>query len=285
MSTITVGQENSAPIELYYEDHGSGPAVVLIHGWPLSGRSWERQTRALLETGHRVVTYDRRGFGQSSQPTVGYDYDTFAADLDKLMTELDLGDVSLFGFSMGTGEVARYVGTYGTERVARCGFLASVPPRLGKSADNPAGLEQAAIDDIMAAIVADRLAFLTSFYANFYNLDTFLGERISEEVVHDSWNVAAAASPHGTVACVPAWLTDFSADLPKVDVPALVVHGTADRVLPIDATGRRLHAALPDAHYVEIEGAPHGLLATHAAEVNREMLAFLGHESRVPAGA
>jgi non-heme chloroperoxidase len=285
MSTVTVGQENSTPIELYYEDHGSGPTVLLIHGWPLSGRSWERQTRALLDSGHRVITYDRRGFGQSSQPTMGYDYDTFAADLDKLMTGLDLNDVSLFGFSMGGGEVARYIGRYGTSRLSRAGFLAGVPPSLGKSDDNPAGVDQATIEGIRAAITADRLAFLTTFYADFYNTDTYLGTRISEEVLHDSWNVAAAASPHGTWACVTAWVTDFRGDLPKIDVPTLIVHGTEDRVLPIDATGRRMHAALPDARYVEIDGGPHGMLATHAADVNRELLAFLGTTSQVGATA
>ena len=277
MNTVTVGHQNAVPIEIAYQDHGAGTTVVLVHGFPLSGRSWERQALALLAAGYRVITYDRRGFGASSQPTVGYDYDTFAADLNALITTLDLREVALFGFSMGTGEVARYVGLYGTDRLSCVGFLASVPPFLEKSDDNPAGLTAADVVGIQAAIISDRLAYLTSFYENFYNLDDYLGTRVSEEVVRDSWNVAAAASPYGTWACVPTWITDFRDDLPGIDVPSLIVHGTADRILSIDATARRLHKHLPDAHYVEIEGAPHGMLATHASEVNRALLSFLGH--------
>jgi non-heme chloroperoxidase len=276
MSSITVGQENSTPIELHYEDHGTGQPVVLIHGFPLSGRSWEKQSVALVDAGHRVITYDRRGFGESSQPTSGYDYDTFAGDLNTLMTELDLHDAALIGFSMGTGEVARYLGAYGSGRVSRAGFLAPIPPFLLNTPDNPAGVDRGVIEGIQAAIAADRFAYLSAFYADFYNLDTFLGDRISDEVVRDSWNVAAGASPKGTWACPPTWLTDFRDDLPRVDVPALVLQGTGDRILPIDATGRRLRDAVKGAHYVEVEGAPHGLLWTHAEDVNRELMAFLG---------
>jgi non-heme chloroperoxidase len=285
MSTIVVGHENSTPIELHYEDHGRGRPVVLVHGFPLSGRSWEKQTRALLLAGYRVITYDRRGFGQSSQPTEGYDYDTFAADLDKLMTTLDLQDVSLFGFSMGTGEVARYIGTYGSRRLSRAGFFASVPPSLLRSGDNPAGPDQAFIDGIQQAILDDRLAYLSAFYADFYNTDVYLGKRVSEEVLHDSWNVAASASPHATWASVASWVEDFRDDLTRIDVSTLILHGTDDRVLPIDATGRRMHVSLPHASYVEIEGGPHGMLWTHAADVNRELLAFLGQPAQVGAAA
>jgi non-heme chloroperoxidase len=276
MPYVTVGQENSAPIELYYEDHGSGRPVVLIHGFPLSGRSWEKQLAALLAAGHRVVAYDRRGFGKSSQPATGYDYDTFAADLNALVEALDLRDATLVGFSMGTGEVARYLGAYGSGRVAQAAFLAAIPPFLLKTADNPTGVDQGVFDGIKDAIRQDRLAYLTAFYEAFYNLDENLGSRISDEVVRDSWNVAAGASPVGTLACVDAWLTDFRGDLPKVDVPALVLHGDADRILPISAVGGPiLAAALPGSQLVVVAGAPHGLLWTHADDVNRALLDFV----------
>ncbi|MFF7446728.1 MULTISPECIES: alpha/beta fold hydrolase [unclassified Streptomyces] len=275
MPYITVGQENSAPIELYYEDHGTGQPVVLIHGYPLDGHSWERQVPALLEAGHRVITYDRRGFGRSSQPTTGYDYDTFAADLNKVIEKLDLTDAVLVGFSMGTGEVGRYLGTYGSGRIAKAAFLASLEPFLLKTDDNPTGVPQEVFDGISAAVTKDRYAYFSAFYQDFYNLDETLGSRISEEAVRHSWNVAAGSSAHASVACVPTWITDFRADVAKVDVPSLIVHGTGDRILPIDATGRPFHALLPSAEYVEIEGAPHGLLWTHAEEVNAALLAFL----------
>jgi non-heme chloroperoxidase len=282
MGLLQVGQENSTSIDLHYEDRGAGQPVVLIHGFPLSGRSWEKQAFALLEAGFRVITYDRRGFGDSSQPTTGYDYDTFAADLDALMTELDLRDAVLVGFSMGTGEVTRYLGTYGSERVSRAVLIGVVPPFLLKDDDNPDGaLARADVDGIVAAIRADRLAFLTGFFADFYNLDELLGSRISDEVVRDSWNVAAGASPVGTAACPPTWITDFRDDLPKIDVPTLVVHGDADRVLPIDATARRLPDLIADCRLVEIPGGPHGMLWTHADEVNEALLAFVADRAAV----
>lgn len=275
MPYIIVGQENSAPIELYYEDHGSGQPVVLIHGYPLDGHSWEKQLPALLDAGHRVITYDRRGFGRSSQAATGYDYDTFAADLDRLLTTLDLTDAVLVGFSMGTGEVGRYLGTYGSRRIAKAVFLASLEPFLLKTDDNPTGVDQAVFDGILEAVTTDRYAYFTGFFQAFYNLDDTLGERISNEAVSASWSVAAGSSAIASVACVPTWLTDFRADVARIDVPALIVHGTADRILPVDATGRPFHALLPSAEYVEIDGAPHGLLWTHAAEVNTALLAFL----------
>ncbi|WP_406156820.1 alpha/beta hydrolase [Streptomyces sp. NBC_00882] len=275
MPYIAVGEENSAPIELYYEDHGTGQPVVLIHGYPLDGHSWEKQVPVLLEAGHRVITYDRRGFGRSSQPTTGYDYDTFAADLDKVLTSLDLTDAVLVGFSMGTGEVGRYLGTYGSGRVAKAVFLASLEPFLLKTDDNPTGVDQSVFDGILDAVTKDRYAYFDAFYQDFYNLDETLGSRISEAAVRNSWNVAAGASAHASVACVPTWITDFRADVAKIDVPALIVHGTGDRILPIDSTGRPFHALLPSAEYVEIEGAPHGLLWTYAEEVNAALLAFL----------
>jgi non-heme chloroperoxidase len=275
MPSITVGQENSSSIAIHYEDVGAGQPVVLIHGFPLSGRSWEKQIPALLDAGFRVITYDRRGFGQSSQPSVGYDYDTFAADLHALLTDLDLRDVVLAGFSMGGGEVARYLGTYGSERIAAAAVLSGVPPYLLKTPETPDGLDRLVFDDIQAAIAADRFAYLTAFYEDFYNLDELLGTRISEDAVRDSWNVAAAASPLGTHSCPPAWHTDFRADLAKIDVPTLVLHGSADRILPIEATGARTHELVADSTYLVIDGAPHGCLWTHAAEVNEALLEFL----------
>jgi len=278
MSYITVGQENSTDIELYYEDHGTGQTVLLIHGYPLSGTSWERQTRALLDAGYRVVTYDRRGFGKSSQVAVGYDYDTFAADLDSVLTSLDLTDVVLVGFSMGTGELARYIANYGSARIAKLAFIASLEPFLLKTDDNPTGVPQDVFDGIAESAKADRYAWFTGFYENFYNLDENLGKRISQEVVTASWNTATASAPIAAYAVVPSWIEDFRGDVAKVKesgLTTLIVHGTADRILPIDSTGREFAKALPDARYVEIEGAPHGLLETHHAEVTEILLAFL----------
>ncbi|WP_432137789.1 MULTISPECIES: alpha/beta fold hydrolase [unclassified Streptomyces] len=276
MPFITVGRENSTDIDLYYEDHGSGQPVVLIHGFPLDGHSWERQSAALLDAGYRVITYDRRGFGQSGQPTTGYDYDTFADDLNTVMERLDLRDAVLVGFSMGTGEVARYVSRHGSGRVAKAAFLASLEPCLLQSDDNPGGAApKEFFDGIVAAVKADRYAYYTSFYQDFYNLDENLGSRISEEAVRNSWNVAARGGFYAAAAAPSTWYTDFRDDIPAVDVPALILHGTGDRILPIDSTGRLFHKALPSADYVEIEGAPHGLLWTHAEEVNKALLAFL----------
>ena len=276
MAYITVGNENSTEIELYYEDHGAGQPVVLIHGYPLDGSSWEKQTAALLDAGYRVITYDRRGFGKSSQPTEGYDYDTFAADLKIVLDTLDLNDAVLVGFSMGTGEVARYVSTYGSARVAKAVFLGSLEPFLLKTDDNPDGVPQEVFDGLAESVKADRYAFFTDFFKNFYNTDTFLGTaRLSQESVDASWNLASKSGAFASVAAQPTWLTDFRADIPKIDVPALIVHGTADNILPIDVTGRRFKDALPSAEYLEIEGAPHGLLWTHGAEINEALLAFL----------
>jgi pimeloyl-ACP methyl ester carboxylesterase len=275
MPFVTVGSEHNTSIDLYYEDHGEGQPVVLIHGYPLDGHSWEKQSAALLQAGYRVITYDRRGFGRSSQPTTGYDYDTFAADLKILLDTLDLDDVVLVGFSMGTGEVARYLGTYGSARVAKAAFLASLEPFLLKTDDNPTGVPQEVFDGILDAVTRDRYAYFTDFYRNFYNTDENLGTRLSEEALRNSWNVAAGASWFASSAAVPTWVTDFRGDIPKVDVPSLILHGTADNILPIDATARPFHRLLPGADYVEVDGAPHGLLWTHADEVNEALLAFL----------
>jgi len=275
MAFISVGKENSSSIDLHYEDHGSGMPVVLIHGWPLSGASWEKQVSALLAAGYRVITYDRRGFGRSSQPSSGYDYDTFAQDLHTIVTTLDVRDAALVGFSMGGGEVARYLGTYGSERIRKAAFLAAIPPYLLKTADNPTGVDGSVFEGIKAGIAKDRPAFLAAFLSDFYNVDVLGGDRISDEVVRLSWNVAVGASAKGTLDCVQAWLTDFRGDLARIDVPTLVVHGDADRILPMEATGTQTHAAVKGSRLVVIEGGPHGLNWTHADRVNRELLDFL----------
>jgi non-heme chloroperoxidase len=272
---VTVGQQNSADIDIYYEDHGEGQPVILIHGYPLNGRSWEKQHRVLLDAGYRVIAYDRRGFGNSSQPTVGYDYDTFAADLNALIERLDLSDIALVGFSMGTGEVTRYLGTYGSGRVSKAALLGAIPPFLLKTDDNPEGVDQSVFDGIRAAVVADRPAYFKAFLDDFYNVDVLGGTRISDQAWQASFNVAVAASPFAADACVPTWLTDFRADLPKIDVPTLLVHGDADRILPFEATAKRLPGLIADLKFVVVEGGPHNIAWTHPEIVNRALLDFL----------
>jgi non-heme chloroperoxidase len=276
MSYVTVGKENSSNIDLYYEDHGSGKPVVLIHGYPLSGTSWEKQLVALLAAGYRVITYDRRGFGQSSQPTSGYDYDTFAEDLRELVTKLELRDFALVGFSMGGGEVARYIGKYGSETVSKAVILSGVPPYLLKTPDNPEGVDQNVFTGIETAIKADRYAFFTEFFKNFYNTDVLTGKLVSEQTVQASWNVAAGCSATATLECVSTWHTDFRKDVARIDVPTLVMHGDADRILPITAAGPRTAKLIKGARLVVVEGGPHCITWTHSEVVNRELLAFLG---------
>jgi non-heme chloroperoxidase len=276
MPRVSVGTENSAPIEIHYEDHGSGDPIVLIHGYPLDGNSWERQERVLLAEGYRVISYDRRGFGRSSQPTVGYDYDTFAADLNALLEHLQLEDVLLAGFSMGTGEVVRYLATYGSRRVRSATLIGAIPPFLLKTEDNPEGVDGQVFEDIKAAVVSDRYAYFKDFLDNFYNVDKLGGTRISEQAVQASFNVAAGSSPYATYACVDSWLTDFRGDLPKMDVPTLLVHGDADRILPYEATAKRLPGLIEDLRFVTIEGGPHNIAWTHADEVNQALLEFVG---------
>jgi len=275
MPRITVGTENSAPIEIHYEDHGSGAPIVLIHGYPLSGTSWERQERELLAAGYRVITYDRRGFGRSSQPTVGYDYDTFAADLNALLEQLKLEDVVLGGFSMGSGEVTRYLGKYGSRRVRKAALFGAIPPFLLKTNDNPEGVPADVFEGIKAAIVSDRYAYFKDFFDNFYNVDKFAPERISDQALQASFTVAAGSSPYATYACVDTWLTDFREDLPKIDVPTVVVHGTEDRILPFTSTAARLPGLIAGVKLVSVEGGPHNIGWTHPDEVNRALLEFL----------
>jgi non-heme chloroperoxidase len=279
MPYITAGKENSGNIDLYYEDHGSGQPVVLIHGYPLSGASWEKQLAALLAAGHRVITYDRRGFGRSSQPAAGYDYDTFTADLRTLVTQLDLRDFVLVGFSMGSGEVARYFGTYGSKDVSKAVFVSGVPPFLLKTPDNPEGVDGNVFDGIQKAVERDRYAFFTEFFKDFYNTDLLLGKRVSEQTVQASWNIAAGASAAACLACVPAWCEDFRRDLARIDVPALVIHGDADRILPISASGLRTASLIKGARLLVVKDGPHCITWTHADEVNRELIGFLGEKA------
>ncbi len=276
MPFITVGKENSGNIDLYYEDHGSGKPVVLIHGYPLSGASWEKQLPVLLDAGHRVITYDRRGFGKSSQPTEGYNYDTFAQDLREIVSQLKLQDFTLVGFSMGGGEVARYIGKYGPQGVSKAVFLSSVPPYLLKNSDNPEGVDGSVFKGIEQAVAADRYAFFTEFFKNFYNADAFLGKRISEQALRASWNVAAGASATASLACVATWHEDFRKDIAKVNVPTLVMHGDADRIVPINSAGARTAKLINGARLVVVKDGPHAINWTHADEVNNELLNFLG---------
>ena len=282
MPYISVGKENSGNLDLYYEDHGSGEPIVLIHGYPLSGASWEKQVPVLLGAGHRVITYDRRGFGKSSQPTTGYNYDTFAEDLHKLVMQLELRDFALVGFSMGGGEVARYFGKYGSKDVSKAVIISGVPPFLLKTPDNPEGVDASVFEGIQKAVVVDRYAFFTEFFKNFYNTDLLLGKRVSEQAVQSSWNLAAGASATASLACVPTWHEDFRQDLNRIDVPTLVIHGDADRILPITASGLRTAKLIKGARLSVVKGGPHCITWTHADQVNRELLDFLGEKLGAP---
>jgi non-heme chloroperoxidase len=275
MSSIKVGQENSTPIEIYYEDHGSGSPVVLIHGWPLNGDAWEKQTGALLAAGHRVITYDRRGFGRSSKPGVGYNYDTFAADLDALLTGLDLNGVSLVGHSMGTGEITRYIGNYGTKRLRKAVLIGTLGPYLLKTPDNPEGVDGEVFNGVRAGLRADRPATLMEFLKNFYSVGDEDGKRVSQRAIDANWAVAIGASPIGTLACVDAWVEDFRKDIPRDDVPTMIIQGDDDRILPAEATSRRQVKLTKNVKYVEIKGGSHGICWTRAEEINAELVNFL----------
>jgi non-heme chloroperoxidase len=283
MPYVKVGKQNSGEINLYYEDHGSGDPVILIHGYPLSGTSWEKQIPVLLRAGHRVITYDRRGFGKSSQPTTGYNYDTFAQDLHMLVMKLTLRDFALVGFSMGGGEVVRYIAKYRSRRVTKAVIIGGIPPFLLKTPDNPDGVDGSVFEGIQRAVAVDRYAFFTDFFKNFYNTDVFLGKRISEQAVQASWNVAAVASPTASLACVPTWHEDFRNDLERIDVPTLVVHGDADRIVPIAASGQRTARLIKGARLLTIKDGPHAISWTHAEELNPELVSFLGKGGAKPA--
>ena len=275
MSTLKVGVENNTDIELHYEDYGKGKPIVLIHGWPLSGRSWENQVPALMEAGYRVITYDRRGFGLSSQPWGGYDYDTFSSDLKALLDHLDLKSATLVGFSMGGGEVVRYISTYGTARVAKAVLAGAVPPYLLKSADNPeGGLDEATIASFEKAVKEDRLAFLDQFTQGFFSAGSEL--KVSEAQRVYARDIAAFASPKATLDCIRAFgRTDFRNDLKKINVPTLVIHGDSDAIVPFEVSGKRSAAAITGSELVVIKGAPHGFNASHAKQFNDALLTFL----------
>src|SRR6266513_2645911 len=275
MPFVKVGTENSADIEIYYEDHGAGLPVLLIHGYPLSGRAWDKQVPVLLEAGHRVITYDRRGFGQSSRPASGYDYDTFAADLHTLLEHLGLRDAVLAGHSMGTGEVTRYLGRYGPARVAKGVLVSPIPPYLRQAPATPGGVPHSLFDGFAAAARADTPAWMKGFLDTFYNIDTLRGTLVSDQAWQASWNLAVTASATAAVACISTWTTDFRNDLPKIDVPMLVIHGDADQVLPLDKTASRLPGLIKDMHLVVVEGGPHAIAWTHADQVNTALLDFL----------
>jgi len=279
MPYVTVGKENSASIELYYEDHGSGQPVVLIHGYPLSGASWEKQLPPLLNAGYRVITYDRRGFGRSSQPTDGYNYDTFAEDLRKLVAHLGLQDVALVGFSMGGGEIARYIGKYGSDGISKAVIIGGVPPFLLKTGDNPEGVDGAVFDGIKKAVATDRYGFFSDFFKNFYNTDQYIGKRVSEQVVQASWNIAAGSSATASLACVATWGEDFRKDVARIDVPTLVIHGDSDRIVPLEASGQRTAKLVKGAQLVVVKGGPHCITWTHAEEVNADLVRFVNEES------
>ena len=279
MPYVTVGKENSGSLGLHYEDHGSGRPIVLIHGYPLSGASWEKQVPVLLGAGYRVITYDRRGFGKSSQPTTGYNYDTFAEDLHKLITHLELRDFILVGFSMGGGEVARYFGKYGSKSVSKAVIISGVPPYLIKTPDNPEGVDGSVFAGIEKAVAADRYAFFTEFFKNFYNTDLLLGKRVSEQAVQGSWNLAAGASATASLACVATWHEDFREDLACIDVPTLVIQGDADRILPITATGLRTAKLIKGARQLIVKDGPHCITWTHAEEVNAALQSFLSEKA------
>jgi non-heme chloroperoxidase len=274
MAFLTVGKENSADIQLYYEDRGSGKPVVLIHGWPLNGASWERQTEVLTGAGYRVITYDRRGFGASSKPLAGYDYNTLAKDTYHLLELLDLKDATLVGFSMGGGEVARYMGDYDNGRVSKVVFASSIAPALRKSGSNPEGVDSAVFEGIKQKIEKDRFVLLEWFVENFFNADV-LTDRVSKPAIQANFNVAAAASYHATLNCVDAWLEDFRDDIKEIKVPTLVIHGDADRILPIAATGERTAKLIPGAKLHVIKNGPHGCNWTHATEFNEALLKFV----------
>jgi non-heme chloroperoxidase len=278
MPYVTVGTENSADIKIHYNDHGSGKPIVLIHGYPLDGNSWEKQERELLKAGWRAISYDRRGFGQSSQPTVGYDYDTFAADLKALLDHLALGeDVVLAGFSMGTGEVTRYLGTYGSAGISKAVMLGVIPPFVLKTDDNEKGVPQEVFDGIKATVEKDRYLWLEEFFKNFFNTDELAPERIGDAALRGHFASALQMSPYGAYACVDTWLTDFRDDLPKIDIPTLVIHGKKDRILPFESTAQRLQEEnlIADLEFVAIEDGPHNIGWTFPEEVNPALLSFL----------
>jgi non-heme chloroperoxidase len=261
--------------QLYYKDWGKGRPVVLLHGWPLNADSWEDQALAFANAGYRVIAYDRRGFGRSSQPWSGYDYDTLTDDLSAVIRHCEVNDASLFGFSMGGGEVARYMTRHQGAGIVKAGLIASIVPYKLKTRDNPDGTEEKALDETTAAIQKDRAAFFAEFFKKFYGVGKG-GPQVSEQVLHNSWNVAMQAGLNATLACAQAFFkTDFRPDLASFKVPTIVIHGTRDENVPIEASGRPAARGIQDATLIEYEGSPHGLLATDKQRVTEDLLGFL----------
>jgi non-heme chloroperoxidase len=277
MPYITVGTEKNADIKVSYADYGEGKPVILIHGWPLSHRMWEKQIGALVDGGYRVIAYDRRGFGESYKPWNGFDYDTLAGDLATIIDSLGLDDVSLVGFSMGGGEVARYIGTHGTAKIAKAVLIGSITPYLKKTDDNPDGADQAIFQGMLDGLAGDRPEFLYKFCKNFVNWDSDGKELLSQAALNHSWDIAVWANPKATFECLKSVSnTDFREDLKKFDVPTLVIHGDADAIIPFEISGKRVHDMLPDSELLLIEGGAHGLTYTQPDKVNAALLDFLG---------
>ena len=261
--------------ELYVKDWGEGRPVVLIHGWPLNSDSWEHQALALTEAGYRVISYDRRGFGRSGQPFKGYDYDTMADDLASVIDALDLRDATIVGFSMGGGEVSRYIGRHGTSKLRQAVLISSIAPFMKKTDDNPNGVGEEVFEQMKDGVKKDRAAFLEDFFPGFYGNGS-KGGGVSDSVLHWTWSMAMMASPKATLDCIDAFgHTDLRGDMAAFDVPTLIVHGTGDEVVPIDTSGRAAAKAIKQSTLKEYEGAPHGLTATHAEKLNKDLIAFL----------
>ncbi len=271
----TTSKEKGKHINLYYEDYGEGIPVILIHGWPLSHRMWEYQINSIVEAGFRCIAYDRRGFGDSDKPWTNYDYNTLAKDLEDIITKLELSEVTIIGFSMGGGEVARYIGNYGTSKLSKAALISAVPPFMLKTEDNPEGLEKEVFEGFKKEIKKDRPSFLQGFGKQFVNFDK-VGDRISQEMADYYWSIACKASPNATLDCIDSFgLTDFREDLEKFDIPTLVVHGDADQIVPIEISGKKSAELIANSEYHVVEEAPHGLVLTHTAEFNKILLDFL----------
>jgi len=271
----TTSKERDKNIKLFYEDYGEGKPVILIHGWPLSHRMWEYQVNAVVEAGFRCISYDRRGFGDSDKPWTNYDYDSLAQDLNDIITKLGLSEVTVVGFSMGGGEVARYIGKYGTANLSKAALISAVPPFMLKTDDNPDGLEKEVFEGFKEEIKKDRPAFLKGFGKQFVNFDK-VGDRISQEMADYYWSIACKGSPNATLECIDSFgLTDFRKDLKEFDIPTLVVHGDADQIVPIEISGKKSADMIANSEYHVIEEAPHGLVLTHTAEFNKIFIDFL----------
>ncbi len=279
MKKIEINSGSGGKINLSYNDYGSGKPVILIHGWPLSKEMWEYQLSALVDAGFRVIKYDRRGFGKSDKPWTGYDYDSLASDLKGLIDGLQLKDVSLVGFSMGGGEIARYFGKYGSENISKAVLISSVAPGMLKTTANPDGVPEEQFKEMMGGLKDDRIGFLADFGKTFFGIN-MVNHPVSEPLLQYYLNLESHASAKATQDCMKAFAyTDFSEDVKKIDVPTLIIHGDADKIVPIDAAGRRAAKAIKNSRLIEYEGAPHGLFYTEKEKLNKDLVAFLKDET------